>query len=65
VHVYRELGIESAAPQVWWCVKGHIRRLKRHGYVIEGSHDGTWTYLGREERRAESVPAVGGQRLSS
>ncbi len=54
VNVYRSLGIESAAPRVWWCVKGHIRRLRRHGYRIEGSHTGTYTYLGREE----SVPAA-------
>ena len=44
VHVYRELGIESCGIQAWRCVRDHIARFRRHGHVIVGKHDGTYTY---------------------
>jgi len=42
VHVHRELGIEHCGAVAWYCVKAHVRRFKRHGYVIVGSHAGTY-----------------------
>jgi hypothetical protein len=42
VHVHRELGIEHCGTVAWYCVKTHVRRLRRHGYVIVGTHAGTY-----------------------
>lgn len=44
VNVYRELGITHCARDAHIAVWVHIRYLRRHGYVIVGSHDGTYTY---------------------
>jgi hypothetical protein len=45
VHVHRELGIEHCGRIAYHCVLAHVRRLRRRGYVIEGSHAGTWTLV--------------------
>lgn len=45
VHVHRDLGIEHCGRISYHCVLAHVRRLRRHGYVIEGSHAGTWTLI--------------------
>ena len=51
LHVYRELGIEHCGLAAWTCVQNHIRRLRRHGHVIIGRHDGTYEYLGPRPTR--------------
>lgn len=45
VHVYRALGIEHCGEAAWWCVKAHVRFLRRRGYVIPGHHAGTYTLV--------------------
>lgn len=61
VNVYRALGIRSCGRAAWSCVIVHVRRFRRHGYVIRGAHDGTYTYAGMEwsESGRASVPAAG------
>jgi hypothetical protein len=49
IHVHRELGIEHCGLAAWRCVQVHMRRLRRHGHIIVGCHDGTYEYLGRGE----------------
>lgn len=60
VSVYRELGIEHCGLVAWRCVQVHIRRFRRNGHRIVGSHDGTYVYLG--ETNARSGRARGGRR---
>ena len=47
IHVYRELGIQSCGMVGWKCVQNHVERFRRHGVVIVGRHDGTYTYVRR------------------
>ena len=45
VHLCRELGITYSGRTGWNRVQSQIRRLRRHGHVIAGAHDGTYVYL--------------------
>lgn len=54
VSVYRALGIRSCGVVAWKCTANHIERFRRHGYVIRGAHDGTYTYVGMAWRSADA-----------
>jgi hypothetical protein len=57
VNVYRALGIRSCGVVAWKCAANHIERFRRHGYVIHGAHDGTYTYVGMARRgNADASP---------